>query len=53
MYVLAIKKKIIKNWTHVILFVIWQKKKKKKLTREEDADYCASSNDALDPGKID
>ena len=34
---------------HVILFVIWQKRKK-KLTHEEDADYRASSNGALDPG---
>ena len=37
---------------HVILFVIWQKRKK-KLTREEDADYQASSNGAPDPGITD
>ena len=51
MYVFAIKRKIIKIRTHVILFVTT--KKEEKLTSEEDGDYQTSYNGASDPGITD
>ena len=37
----------------MLFCLLYDKKRKKKLTREEDADYRASSNGTLDPGITD